>query len=281
MIRLKRARDAASLHKDFTGTGLETTLVRLLEARLKHGDKIPWKGALNSWKKMKPFLQRDSFHKCAYCESDLAHVAHGDVEHFRPKKTYWWLAFCTDNYVFSCQICNQTHKSDHFPHAGAALKGPTLRGTLPRSAVARRRLLAACGPDPATTTDKAAYALWHPEDADLPHPYLEDPEPLFAWRVSEVNQEVHLVEPPRAKPRARRAVKAAVEYLGLNRETLVRRRYKIYLILLDALLRLSADPRTGGNGAAVIVERYCADDAEYAGMCRYFVKAARRAGKIP
>lgn len=280
MIRLKRARDAASLHKDFTGAGLEATLTRLLEARLTHGDAIPWKGALNSWKKMKPFLQRDSHNKCAYCESDLAHVAHGDVEHFRPKKTYWWLAFCTDNYVFACQICNQTHKSDHFPVAGVQLKAPPLRRALPATAAARRTLFAACGPDPATATDKTVRALWHGEDADLPHPYLDDPEPLFAWRVSEVNQEVHLVEPPRAKARARRAVKAAIDHLGLNRETLVRRRYKIYLILLDALLRQSDNP-SPANPAAAILTRYCADNSEYAGMCRYFVQAARRAGSIP
>lgn len=279
MIRLKRARDAASLHKDFTGAGREATLTRLLEARLQHGDAIPWKGALSSWKKMKPFLQRDSHNKCAYCESDVAHAAHGDVEHFRPKKTYWWLAFCTDNYVFSCQICNQTHKSDHFPLAGVALTGPVLGQALPVTAAERQALFAACGPDAAQITDAAIGALWGSEDADLPHPYLDDPEPLFAWRVSEVNQEVHLVEPPHALPRARRAVKAAIDYLGLNRETLVRRRYKIYLILLDALLRQSANP-TPANPAAAILARYCADDAEYAGMCRYFVTAARQAGTI-
>lgn len=48
--------------------------------------------------------------KCAFCEQkeELTHV-----EHFRPKDTYYWLAFSWDNLLMSCPTCN-THKSTNF-----------------------------------------------------------------------------------------------------------------------------------------------------------------------
>lgn len=52
--------------------------------------------------------------KCAYCESKLRHVHHGDVEHIIPKslqpsKRYEW-----DNLTLACEICNQ-NKSNKDP----------------------------------------------------------------------------------------------------------------------------------------------------------------------
>lgn len=41
--------------------------------------------------------------KCAYCESneELLHV-----EHYRPKKIYYWLAYSWDNLLLACFFCN-------------------------------------------------------------------------------------------------------------------------------------------------------------------------------
>lgn len=52
--------------------------------------------------------------KCAYCESKLKHIHHGDVEHIYPKsllpeKTFEW-----ENLTIACEICNQ-NKSDKDP----------------------------------------------------------------------------------------------------------------------------------------------------------------------
>lgn len=65
--------------------------------------------------------------KCAFCESHVRHVAHGDVEHFRPKAGYqqrqtgtprrpgyYWLAYSWENLFFCCQLCNNL-KRNHFP----------------------------------------------------------------------------------------------------------------------------------------------------------------------
>lgn len=270
MIHLKRARDLPSLNAGFTGEGLFTKLVALSEARLANPAKIDWEGILADWKKMKPFLQRDSSEKCAYCEAPTSDVAYGDVEHFRPKSIYWWLAVCVDNYVFSCQLCNQKYKGDHFPIAGTQLAGPKLPAKLPKTKASLKRLMAELCPDPATADEATLLADWSVEDPDLPHPYLEDPELLFAWAAVETNEEVRVVPPDNAPPRAQRAVQAAVDYLGLNRETLARQRYIVYRSLVSAV-------RTWKLGDALSLDQIkymCQAKHPFAGMCRYYAHLA-------
>lgn len=66
--------------------------------------------------------------KCCFCEDYIAHVSHGDVEHFRPKggfqtdekqplqtPGYYWLAYDFSNLFYCCQICNQVYKRNYFP----------------------------------------------------------------------------------------------------------------------------------------------------------------------
>lgn len=271
MIKLKRTRD--KIHPHFTGDRLFTKLVSLVEGRIRDGDKLAFKGAIGDWSKTKEVLKAESHGKCAYCESDTEKVAHGDVEHFRPKSIYWWLALCVDNYNFSCQICNQTYKSDKFPVNGKVLKAPKLPAALPKDA-ALKRLIARISPDPCTVSDSVLLTKWFKEDCDLPNPYLEDPEKLFAWAVSELNEEVHLVAPANAKPRAKRAVTAAVDYLGLNRETLTRSRYVVYNELQLALYMWQQGKPEAKKMAKSHIERMCQPDRQYAGMNRFFAKEA-------
>lgn len=66
--------------------------------------------------------------KCAYCESKIAPVTYGDIEHFRPKKAYnsnktdpleypgyYWLAMDWNNLLLACDRCNRTYKKNLFP----------------------------------------------------------------------------------------------------------------------------------------------------------------------
>lgn len=48
--------------------------------------------------------------KCAFCEQCIEQF---HVEHFRPKRVYYWLAYSWDNLLAVCPTCNQ-YKSDHF-----------------------------------------------------------------------------------------------------------------------------------------------------------------------
>lgn len=48
--------------------------------------------------------------KCAYCETK---IERWDVEHFRPKSIYYWLAYSWDNLLLACPTCNG-YKNNHF-----------------------------------------------------------------------------------------------------------------------------------------------------------------------
>ncbi len=52
---------------------------------------------------------------CAYCDRELPGNDRGDVEHFRPKNIYWWLAYKFENYLLSCSVCNRSYKKNQFP----------------------------------------------------------------------------------------------------------------------------------------------------------------------
>lgn len=77
------------------------------------------------WKEQ---LLKDQFDKCCFCESKVAHVDAGDVEHYRPKGEskqtnsglankpgYYWLAYKWDNLLIACQRCNRREKKSLFP----------------------------------------------------------------------------------------------------------------------------------------------------------------------
>lgn len=53
-------------------------------------------------------------YKCAYCED---HAEQTHVDHYRPKKDYYWLAYSWDNLISSCPKCNQ-FKTDDFALEG-------------------------------------------------------------------------------------------------------------------------------------------------------------------
>jgi hypothetical protein len=270
VIKLSRSRNASQIHPSFTGEGLFFKMHALAKARHAQPDDIVWEGVLGDWKKMKPALKLESFNKCAYCEASTAVVAHGDVEHFRPKSVYWWLALCVDNYVYACQLCNQTHKSDKFPTAGPKLIDPRLPNELPVVQEELRTLVAGLCPDPAIVNERKLALKWGREKPDLIHPYLEDPEPLLAWNASEAAREVHIITPDGSGDRSKRAVVSAIECLGLNRETLTRARYLVYAGLKTAVRGW----KSGDGESLEQIRAMCANDYPFAGMCRYFARLA-------
>ncbi len=112
MIPLTRERTAAAVHSNFYGARKQQ-----LEAELLYNQRLIARGELDKhpfnsdrWKQAKPQLMAETHGKCAYCEAPTSMVAYGDVEHYRPKSTYWWLAYNYENYLASCQLCNQKFK---------------------------------------------------------------------------------------------------------------------------------------------------------------------------
>jgi|HubBroStandDraft_3_1064219.scaffolds.fasta_scaffold02603_5 uncharacterized protein (TIGR02646 family) len=87
----------------------------------------------NIWGDLKEHLQDLYRHRCAYCDGAYEAFGYGDVEHYRPKGRvteepghpgYWWLAYDPNNYLPSCQRCNQEAKKNHFPVGGKRAKAP-------------------------------------------------------------------------------------------------------------------------------------------------------------
>lgn len=153
------------------------------------------------WGELKDHLF-DLFHqKCAYCEATVKHVAHGDVEHYRPKGKvtederhpgYYWLAYEPSNYLPSCQLCNQGDaKGTHFPIAGTR-----------------------------------AYTRADPLPAELPlllNPYEDDYSEHLAFYSSD---DVAPDKKPGEAFSDTDKGKKTIELLKLNREVLVDDRYK-------------------------------------------------------
>lgn len=277
MIKLERERSAKAITSALRGKSrIEKALILLAGTRDKN---LKFTSANSHWKKAKKQLKVESHGKCAYCEAPTDVVAHGDVEHFRPKSIYWWLAYCYDNYLYSCQICNQSFKSDNFPTHGMSmgLVPPFPDPFPPNLTEVDLRLMAArFAPDPLTDTEgfpmedftKAASM----EKAGLIDPYTIDPEPFFKWVAEPVQKEVYIQ--PRAKNGApAQAFSAVNEFLGLNRVELVRVRWTVYEPLetfKEELLSGQIQEPLLGKIKQQIRETTSAS-APFAGMTRYFV----------
>ena len=67
----------------------------------------------NSWKEFKSDFVLFSGGKCSICENTIN--KNDDIEHFRPKNYYWWLAYDYKNYTIYCDLCNRTYKKTEFP----------------------------------------------------------------------------------------------------------------------------------------------------------------------
>jgi len=64
---------------------------------------------------IKAVLVQETSGKCAYCESKLQHIHHGDVEHIYPKSLDLLRSFDWTNLTLACEICNQ-NKSNNDPN---------------------------------------------------------------------------------------------------------------------------------------------------------------------
>ena len=80
-------------------------------------------------KKLKESLKSIYNHKCAYCEQKMVFPKENQnksasndltLEHYRPKSTYYWLAYSWDNLLPVCYDCNHA-KEDFFDIEGVEI----------------------------------------------------------------------------------------------------------------------------------------------------------------
>lgn len=272
MIPLTRDRRTEAIPPAFRGPkklAKDRQAMELWRQSLQNqGAKIEWDTAY--WKAAKKQLKAESHQKCAYCEANAAVVAHGDVEHYRPKSVYWWLAYTYDNYLYACQICNQSYKGDHFPIGGAQWTGPALDAGTSDAEIAA--LQGQISPDPLTDAPGNGIgeyiAQHHAESAYLLNPYFDDPSVYLAYEVDDNRKEVTIV--PAAQAYAPH-VRAAEENSGLNRLELKQFRYQIYTKFrtFKRSMAFIDDPDMQAEIQAQIQEMM-APDYLFAGMNRFF-----------
>lgn len=278
MIKLERERTNDAIPKAFRGTKRIELALLLLDSKRKNTLKFTSKNS--HWKKAKKQLKKETNGKCAYCEAPTSTVAHGDVEHFRPKDIYWWLAYCYDNYLFSCQICNQSFKVANFPFYGVQLEpNPPLPNPFPKGLSRNQRLALAAflAPDPINDPEGLSMSKFmkacNKENPGLIDPYIIDPELYFKWVVDPVLKEVSIM-PRNKKVRVIRIFQAVDQFLGLNREELRRIRWTTYSTL--EILRRSLDSKSiKGSLRSDIksqIKIMMANHYQFAAMVRYFVK---------
>jgi len=283
MIPLTRERTAAAIDGNFHGSEPRDRVIDLMKRirdKLANGDEPKLKFR-SKWAATKPQLMAETHDKCAYCESHATVVTFGDVEHYRPKSIYWWLAYVYDNYLASCQVCNQSWKSNNFEHAGAKLPGPAITETSTNAQIAALALTAI--PDPLDRTQVRAFEAAHKREKPLNiNPYIDDPGKFFAWDVLPGTREVRLIPKPRAR-NARKVVEACERIYGLNRPRLVRRRYKKYEVYMASVLVVNDAGASAGlrNIHEQLIDSYADADSEYAGMIRFFESKRASGEELP
>jgi uncharacterized protein (TIGR02646 family) len=200
-------------------------------------------------------LRKAQHDKCAFCESKVPHIAHGDVEHFRPKAGYrqdpddtlgrpgyYWLAYEWSNLLFCCQLCNQRFKRNHFPLVESVRRAKSY------------------------------------------HDRIEDERPLFVHPAGEEPESVlefcggrdgHILRAIGGDPRGQRTIEA----LGLNRDELAEMRRDALaplkrliecrdLIARQVTERPSRALRRQLSKIDTHLKRCASDSAQYASMAR-------------
>lgn len=275
MIKLTRVRTAPPVHKNFFGPGRIAINLELLKKKrdleLEAAGEKKWKSTF--WKQSKDQLLAESNNKCAYCETPTRVVTYGDVEHFRPKSVYWWLAYSYENYLPSCGACNQEYKKDFFEIKDQTkrLKGITVADSLSDNDLAAIA--------PTLTVDPVNDADGLPLDKHIKemksekplliNPYFDDPAKFLAYRPILATKEVVVVP---TKPQHAAIVKSCEDLFGINRTELLGLRFQRYALYMT-LRHTLTDPGISANTKLMSENRLkdmASDRAAYAGMVRYF-----------
>ncbi|MFC4636349.1 hypothetical protein ACFO3O_20755 [Dokdonia ponticola] len=285
MRKLSRIRDMG-IPPTFVGDLRKKQLLKLVktERDIKNGilekHKFP-----STWSPCKEQLHKESYSKCAYCESPTTVVSYGDVEHYRPKSKYWWLAYCYDNYLASCTLCNQKYKKAKFKTLHTPIKPPLIKKNSTDTYL--EKIVDRITPDPIQETDGVPWDTYCQEHiAERPlllNPYIDDPKAYFGWEVSPENESVRLVPLDAQNKLHKKIVKASEEDYGINRPELCFHRFEAYLVYCAARL-ISEDVNIPDNYRTMqrrIRERLLRDESAYSGMLQYFEQKPTTAIIIP
>lgn len=239
----------------------------------------------STWSPCKKQLHKESLEKCAYCESPTTVISYGDVEHYRPKSKYWWLAYCYDNYLASCTLCNQKYKKAKFDILNQEMTAPTVLANNTDSQL--NAMVALSTPDPITENEGMLWvdfiAAHKSERPLLLNPYIDDPNDYFAWEVDHVDGYVKLIPLDQTDDLQKIMVKASEKDFGINRVELCKHRYDTYIIYCGARL-MSEDnniPQVFRVMQQNLWDKLIKAESAYSGMLNYFESKASDELSLP
>jgi len=271
MIKLTRERDKSKIHDNFFNPKRERFERELLldQKQIAEGIITEHSWDSNRWKKAKDQLTKETCGKCAYCEAPWAQVAYGDVEHYRPKSKYWWLAYCYENYLVSCTLCNQKYKKAHFRVKNNSINEPEILASTSDEEI--NNMVGSLTPDPTDLEQVDTFCELHRQERPLLiNPYYDNPEDYFAWNIHTIKREVELIPLP-DNDETIEFCEEAKKYYGLNRKQLKDYRYALYERYYTFRLTLM-EPQISQNLRQRILDmisKLKSKTSEYAGMVRY------------
>jgi len=272
MIPLVRERTTAAVPGSFRGAKPIERLVdtmKEIRAKLLAGEEVKLKFD-SKWGTTKAQLLLETGNKCAYCETPTAVIAYGDVEHYRPKSKYWWLAYVYDNYLASCTVCNQRFKGAKYEFAGSILPEPEVLANMSDNDL--ETLATTSIPDPLDAPAVATFEAAHfTEDPLIINPYIDIPDDVFAWEAIDAIGEVEVVSITGDAVSVAK-VDAAERIYGINRAELKRLRYSHYQVYNGARLTVESTqvPMVLRQFWFDMVQSMTESGSAWAGMIRYF-----------
>lgn len=112
--KIKVPKEKENLVREFRkkGTGFNEKHKEVRENKSFY-NKFRERSNPNTWSIFKDnFLELTDF-RCPICEEKVN--KYHDIDHYRPKNHYWWLAYDYRNYMVYCELCNRTYKKENFP----------------------------------------------------------------------------------------------------------------------------------------------------------------------
>lgn len=272
MLKLKRIIDN-EFPKNFWEGKREEWELELLknEVKIKKGTLEKHSFSSSRWKDAKDQLIKETGGRCAYCEVRFNTVAYGDVEHYRPKSIYWWLAYCYENYLPSCQLCNQKYKKDKFPIKNTRVSGPKVFKSYTTAKLTK--MAGKISPNAKSPDDGYPYNTFYDEyKQERPfsiNPYYEDPADFFAYEVDDNLREVLIVS---LKSNLKKYINASEVVYGINRKEL---REDRYFTFFDYRLARTVLNDSGSSGQIKQMAQQAIDFLKdgrggFVGMINYF-----------
>lgn len=195
-------------------------------------------------------LQEMFNNKCAYCEAYIPHISPTEIEHFRPKSVYYWLAAEWSNLLLSCIHCNRPMK--HFV-SGAPNK--VLSGKHTHFPIKNEKQNRCVSPKSKKKSLDERYRL-------LIDPCIDDPEEYFSY-IQTGNAVGNIFLKDGLTPLKTERAQESIRLYGLCRMELVGRRAWITTQIFEKIVIIDREIESFNRSKQALRNIYAGHVREY------------------